>query len=207
MSHIDYKIDFNYSKLMCAKVTSPLLSITATGSIGRTLVYFSHLGRNVVRGLVTPRNPRSATQGDARLLLGALGRAASGVLIGGMYQSDARTIVPAGQTWVSDFIRSIVARYGTGATGVAALNTAYEAHTATNWETAATGIGLADLTILYASSTGTSITAGAMLYALAQAAFDIRATHPTLYNRAPYTTALASWDDAMVTAFVTDLTT
>lgn len=191
---------------MCAKVTSPLLSISASGSIGRALVFFSHLGRNVVRSLVTPRNPRTASQGDSRLLLGAIGRSSSGVLIGGMYQTDINSVVPAGQTWVSDLMRSTINRYGSGNTGVAAITAAVAASTPTNWETAAQGIGLSDLMIPYATSSAQTLTAGAMLYVLAQAAFDVRATHPTLFDRTPYTTAFASWDDAEVTAFVTDLT-
>ena len=191
---------------MCAKVTSPLLSISATGSIGRTLVFFSHLGRNVVRALVIPRNPMTASQGDSRLLLGAIGASSSGVLINGMYQTDYRSVVPAGQTWVSYLVRQTIARYGTGNTGVAAIVAAVAGSTPSNWETAATGIGLADLTINYATSGSQTLTAGAQLYILAQAAFDVRATHPTLFNRTPYTTAFASWDDSEVTAFVTDLT-
>ena len=192
---------------MCAKVVAPIQSFSASGQVGGSLVFFSHLGQNVVRSRVIPRNPQSTTQGDTRLLLGAIGRATSAVVVPSDYQTDVRSIIPSGQTWVSYLQILIQAHFGRGNTGVAAIKTALAASTATNWETSATGQGLSDLTISYANSSDQTLTAAAQLYVLAQAAFTINATNPTVFNRAPYTTALASWDDAMVTAFVTDITT
>ena len=189
-----------------AKVVAPLQSFSASGAVGKSLVFFSHLGRNVVRALVTPRNARSITQGDVRLLLGAIGRACSAVVRPANYYDDLITVVPAGQTWVSYMQTIVQNHFGKGNTGVAAIKAAETASTPANWQSSATGIGLSDLTISYANSTDQTLTAGQQLYVLAQAAFNIRATNPTLFNRAPYSTAFASWDDAEVTAFVTDLT-
>ena len=190
-----------------AKVVAPLQSFSASGQVGKSLVFFSHLGRNVVRALVTPRNARSETQGDVRLLLGAIGRACSAVVRPANYYNDLITIIPAGQTWVSYMQTLVQNHFGNGNTGVAAIKAAESASTPTNWDTAATGIGLSSLTISYANSTDQTLTAGQQLYVLAQAAFNIRAVNPTLFQRAPYSTAFASWDDAEVTSFVTDLTT
>ena len=185
-----------------AKVTAPLGSFSASGKIGKALVFFSHLGRNVVRGLVTPANPQSVTQGDSRLLLGALGRSAHGVANPSDYMTQAKLAVPAGQTWVSYLIRNTIEAYGSGATGVVALQAAADGQAATNWEAQAALRGLTDLTIAYAASASQTLTAGAQLYALAKQAIAIRASNPTVFNSSPYTTALASWDSADVVAHV-----
>lgn len=190
-----------------AKVTAPLGSFSASGKIGKAVVFFAHLGRNVVRGLVTPRNPKTEGQGDSRLLLGAIGRSARGVVDPSDYLTDAKVVTPAGQTWVSYLIKNIVNIFGSGNTGVAALQAEVDGHSATNWEAQAALKGLSDLTISYATTGDQTLTAGAQLYALAKHAMSIKATNPTLYARTPYTTALASWDSAKVVLFVADLTT
>lgn len=187
------------------KVVAPLGSFSASGKIGKSLVFFSHLGRNVVRGLVTPSNPKSETQGDTRLLLGALGRAAKAIVRPSDWLTDALTVVTSGQTWNSDMIRGIIQLYGSGATGVAALNAAVDGHSATNWEAQAASVGLTDLEIAYAATGETTITAGGMLYAIAAYTFQVKGSNPALFDRAPYTTALASWDSADVVAFVADI--
>lgn len=191
-----------------AKVVAPLGSFSASGKIGKSLVFFSHLGRNVVRGLVTPANPQTSTQGDVRLLLGAIGRAAKVVVRPSDWFSDANVVTPAGQTWVSYFIRNIIQIYGSGNTGVAALNAAFEGHTAdADFQSRAVAAGLSDLTISYAETGDTTITAGAQLYALAAHTFNMKASNPSLFARAPYTTALASWDTDDILAFVQDMQT
>lgn len=189
-----------------AKVTAPLGSFSASGKIGKALVFFSHLGRNVVRGLVTPANPMTVGQGDSRLLLGALGRSARAVVDPSDYLADAKVVTPAGQTWVSYLIKDIINTYGSGNTGVAALQAAADAASATNWESQAATKGLSDLTIDYATTGDKTLTAGAQLFALAKHAINIHATNPTLFNRAPYTTAIGSWTSANVVAFVADIT-
>lgn len=188
-----------------SKVVAPLQSFSASGKIGKSIVFFSHLGRNVVRGLVTPANPQSETQGDTRLLLGALGRSTRGVVRPSDYYASAIQAIPSGQTWVSYLIKNVIATYGSGATGVAALNAAFDGHSATNWEAQAALRGLTDLTISYAASGEQTITAGAQLYALAVHAFAIKASNPSLFPATVFDTALASWDSADVVSFVTVL--
>jgi len=187
-----------------AKTTAPLMSFSASGKIGKALVYFSHLGRNVVRGLVTPANPQTITQGDSRLLLGAIGRSARAVVNPSDYLTDIKTVTPAGQTWVSYLITNVINIYGSGQTGVAALQAAMEASDPTNWETQGASVSLSDLTISYAGTVKT-ITAGAQLYALAAHAFNIKSSNPALFDRAPYSTAFSSWDSADVVSFVADI--
>lgn len=188
-----------------SKVVAPLGSFSASGKIGKSLVFFSHLGRNVVRGLVTPANPQTTGQGDARLLLGAIGRAARAVVDPSDFLTDVKTVTPSGQTWVSYMITNVMNIYGTGNTGAAALQAAVDGATATNWEAQAASVGLTDLTIDYATTADKTVTAGAQLYAIAAHAMNIKASNPSLFDRAPYTTALASWDSADVVSFVSDI--
>lgn len=199
------EVNYNFNFNDMSKVTAPLGSFSASGKIGKSLVFFTHLGRNVVRGLVTPANPQSESQGNSRLLLGGLGRSARAVVNPSDYLTDVKTVTPAGQTWVSYLIKNVVNLYGSGTTGVAALNAAYDGHTAANWATQAASVGLTDLTISYALSTEQTITAGAQLYALAAHAMNIKGSNPALFARSPYTDALADWDSAGVIAFVADL--
>lgn len=188
-----------------SKVVAPLGSFSASGKIGKSLVFFSHLGRNVVRGLVTPANPQTETQGDSRLLLGALGRAARAVVNPSDWLTDAKTVTPAGQTWNSYMTRNIISLYGSGVTGVAALIAAADGQSATNWDTQAASVGLTDLTIDYAASASQTISAGEQLYAIAAHTFLMKGANPSLFARAPYTTALASWDSSDVVDFVADI--
>ena len=190
-----------------AKVVAPLGSFSASGKIGKSLVFFSHLGRNVVRGLVTPANPQTVGQGDSRLLLGALGRSARAVVTPSDWFNDASTVTPSGQTWVSAMITNVINIFGNGATGVAALNLAADGQSAANWQSVADGVGLTDLTIAYATVGEQTITAGAQLYAIAAHTFNMQASNPDLFDRTPYTTALSAWDDTDVTAFAADLQT
>ncbi|MGQ9847534.1 MAG: hypothetical protein ACUVQP_08560 [Bacteroidales bacterium] len=49
-----------------AKVNMPLLGISATGQLGKSLVYFNWKGLNVVRRYIIPTNPRSGLQQTQR---------------------------------------------------------------------------------------------------------------------------------------------
>lgn len=49
-----------------AVLTAPLLSLQASGSVGKTLVYYRRMGSDCVRELVTPRNPNTADQQHIR---------------------------------------------------------------------------------------------------------------------------------------------
>lgn len=51
------------------KVTAPLFSLDASGSIGGAITASKWKGRNYMRRLVTPANPRSATQVSTRAVM------------------------------------------------------------------------------------------------------------------------------------------
>jgi len=52
-----------------AKVKAPLLSLGASGAIGKTLVYFPWKGINAVREYVIPTNPQTDRQTDQRAFI------------------------------------------------------------------------------------------------------------------------------------------
>lgn len=184
------------------KVVAPLGSFSASGKIGKSLVFFSHLGRNVVRGLVTPANPKSGAQGMARLFLGGVGRVAKIPYVGGPFLLALKTVIPAGQTWVSAMVKYVLGAYA----DVDAFNTAAAGHTkAAIFTSEAEALGLTTVTVSY-SSGDTTVTPGAQLYALAVYANSINAQNPDIFGAsAPWDTALASWDSADIVAFVADL--
>lgn len=186
-----------------AKVVAPLGSFSASGKIGKALVFFSHLGRNVVRGLVTPANPQTGGQGMVRLFLGAIGRASRVVTVGGPFLVALKTVTPAGQTWVSAMVSYVLGAYA----DVDAFNTAAAGHSkAAVFSSQAALLGLTTVTVSY-SSGDTTVTPGAQLYALAVYANAISAQNPDIFGSvAPWDEVLASWTTSDIVAFVADIT-
>lgn len=58
-----------------AKVTGPLMSMTASGTVGKTLTFGTWKGRAYVRNHVIPNNPKSALQVGVRAMFGFLAAA------------------------------------------------------------------------------------------------------------------------------------
>lgn len=188
-----------------AKVTGPLGSFSASGKLANSLVYFGHLGRNVVRRLVIPANPKSSGQGDVRQILGGLGRTTRVVVDPSDWLTDYKTLVPAGQTWVSYLVRRIRQDHMADVTAYESLATELGAHTASaEFESRAATAGLSDFTIAY-SGTLDDFTAGLQLYAAAKHTMAVASANPSLFSRTPYTTDLASWTSAEVQAFIDDM--
>ncbi len=52
-----------------ARTTGPLMSVDASGKFGGTLVFAKWKGRNYVRQLVIPKNPKSAKQTGVRAMM------------------------------------------------------------------------------------------------------------------------------------------
>jgi hypothetical protein len=186
-----------------AKVTGPLGSFSATGKVGKMLVYGSHLGRNVVRSLVIPANPQTGSQGDTRLFLGAVGRAAKIPVIGGLFLTALKPTIPAGQTWVSTMVKYVMGAFA----DAEALDTAYDSHTNSSvFQSVAEGLGISSLTVSYATSF-TTLPAGAILYAIAVYADSVNSLNPGIFGEsAPWDEPLADWDSADISAFATYLT-
>lgn len=58
-----------------ALTTGPLMSLDASGSVAKTIVFSKWKGRNYVRQLVTPANPKSDKQVSVRAMFGFLSQA------------------------------------------------------------------------------------------------------------------------------------
>ena len=58
-----------------ARTTGPLMSLDASGSVAKTIVFSKWKGRNYVRQLVTPANPRAALQVSTRAMMKFLSQA------------------------------------------------------------------------------------------------------------------------------------
>lgn len=161
-----------------AKVTGPLMSLDASGTVGNTATFSKWKGRNYVRLRVTPQNPKTEDQATSRTYLGALGQALSSILtrakdslhVGSQFWADAVSFAPAGQSWISFASRTIL---GTNFGNIAAVVTAYTALSSTPkgvYDTAAANLGLTNFSLSYGSAP--AIAAGAQLYGLVKFATE-----------------------------------
>jgi hypothetical protein len=188
-----------------AKVTGPLYSMTASGKIADAMVFFGWKGINVVRQWLIPTNKKTEDQGDARQILGGLGRAAIAAKADSLYRVDATANISGTNTWVSQFVKYVRLNLMADATAFEAELTEFNGHGAVaTFNTQALALGLSSLAIEYRGTTN-SFSCGLQLYELAKYAIAVHAANPDLFDRAPYTTALASWNQNNVGDFVTDL--
>ena len=116
-----------------AKVQGPLMSMQATGTFAKTLVFGTWKGRQVVRQHVTPSNPQSAAQEVARnkMRLTAIAQAFANLTVlkrAGETVTDKSELIskaPSGQAWNGFLTKSIIgiagANYTTSAAAWAAL--------------------------------------------------------------------------------------
>jgi hypothetical protein len=189
-----------------AKVTGPLFSIEARGKIADAMVHFPWKGLNVVRGWVKPANKKSPDQGDVRLMLGGLGAAMARPETGSLYQEDLLDLAEGTETWNSAFVKFGMKNVFVDIAGFTADHVLYVGHSAKDsWDSVAAVLGFIDYEVTY-SGTPLIYEAGFQLYMLARTAIAIHAAHSELFNRAPYLTALASWNSGNVGAMNADMT-
>lgn len=131
-----------------AKVSGPLMSMDARGKFANTLVFSGWKGRPTVRQLVTPANPKSVNQQDARNMVrigGAAQRFANLATTHGAGRlvtdkAAIQAIAPSGQAWNGTLVKALV---GAGQVNYDAAVVAYNALTApqkTDWDTAAAAL-------------------------------------------------------------------
>lgn len=152
-----------------AKTTGPLFSLTASGSVAKTITYSAWKGISYVRQLVIPANPQTADQAAVRSTLGAIAKAALAVLtsfkdmadVGSPFFTAARDAAPSGQSWVSFMQHSIYPVIGTvdsAWSGLGGTKQGYFTNTAGD-------VSLTDYDPTYPD--GTSRPAGELLFILA----------------------------------------
>lgn len=190
-----------------AKVSGPLFSLEARGKIADAVVFFPWKGLHVVRQWLKPANPQTATQGNMRLILGALGRATSVVQTAHDFASEVRAYMDAGLTWPSAITKYMVKNEVDDGDAWDALVTEYEGHTAkAGFDSEAADLNLQQFDIAYKGCADVAAP-GAILYLLAKFSTGWELLGTKGFQRTPYTTALASWDVAKIQAMVAEFTT
>lgn len=127
-----------------AKVTGPLMSLSASGKLASTIVFSIWKGTAYVRQLVIPTNPQSSGQQAARAALGAAGRFNSFVAPASPAQVELNSLAPSGQSGVSFFAKQQISRY---VTSDADYNNATYATEKGYFDSAAATLGIVAVTI------------------------------------------------------------
>ena len=126
-----------------ARVTGPLMSMEASGTIGQTLTFANWVGRQYVRRWTRPANPQTANQMVQRNAFSVLGVGVSWAnkntqTNSGTTKTDEQAFrdkTPSGMRW-NGYLQKVLA--GAGAAGYNAAKTAWLPITNQSaWETAA----------------------------------------------------------------------
>lgn len=131
-----------------AKVSGPLMSMTASGAFADTLVFANRKGQNVVRQLVIPANPMSLNQETARNRVRVAGadqhfENLTALKGEGRLITDKAALIaaaPAGQTWNGHLVDLMI---GSAAITYLAGQAVYAALTAPEkaaWDAAAAAL-------------------------------------------------------------------
>ncbi len=131
-----------------AKVSGPLFSLEASGSYGGAVVFAKWKGRQYVRQLVTPSNPRSLGQETARNSVRVAGAIQKWInaniqIHAEMTFSDKAeitVITPGGQAWNGFTVTSVIGAGGLNMTASDAVWAGLTAGEQAAWDTAAAGL-------------------------------------------------------------------
>ena len=146
------------------KVTGPLMSMSASGTIGNTITFDK---RGFVRQRVIPTNPKSDEQGNVRQKLLAVQKILT--LLGATVIAAVKTLAPVAYRWNSYLLSQVL---GSNSANFEAARTEFAALTApqqADWNTRAAALGITQQSIPYA--TDPAISPGLALYAVARALF------------------------------------
>lgn len=138
-----------------AKVTAPLMSMSASGKFGNTIVYQKN---GYVREWVIPANPQTTAQMLVRNKLGDIQRSLK--MLGTLLRGELKT--GFGARWNSMIVGELTKNNGAALTTYQAEFDAFTSQQKTDWGTADTSVPV-------------ELTDGFVLYACASAAFDIAA--------------------------------
>lgn len=155
-----------------AKVTGPLFSLTASGSVGPVTIS-PRRGQHVVREKVIPANPNTASQQTVRNKFQAVGKILARVAVTNLkitaltdtFEAHYRNLVTEGQVWNSVLSRRIM---GAAFASFDADVTAYNALSMSiqdAWTAQATIAGMTDTT-----RGDVTVEAGLQMYMLQRAA-------------------------------------
>jgi len=183
-----------------AKVTGPLMSMSASGKIGDAIVFAAWKGVAYVRQFVIPANPMSSGQGDQRIIVGGTGRAAGKVAVASDFNTKltAKGVIPAGQSKQSYLVKYILAHYLDTITKYTAELAAVTAYSGiTSWNKGADNLGITAFDLDYAAVGQYSKALGLTLLYKTQQALS--------FTGSAYTPTLATMTAAKVHAFISKL--
>jgi hypothetical protein len=184
-----------------AKVTGPLMSISASGKLADSIVFFPWKGINCVRQWLKPANPQSWQQGDRRQFMGGVGRAVGKIQPGMAIATQLINLglVVAPNTKQSFLVQYILDTYLTDYTSYATELAAAVAHTASlAFGTMATALSIVNFDLAYASVAAFDRKLGLYLIAKALIANNLTGT--------PYVSNITTWVAADVNGMVNDFT-
>jgi hypothetical protein len=148
------------------KVIGPLMSMSASGTIGNTITFDK---RGFVRQRVIPTNPRSDEQGNVRQKLLAVQKTLT--LLGATVIAAVKTLAPVAYRWNSYLLSQVI---GASSATFDASRAAFAALTApqrADWDTRAAALGITEQNIEYA--TDAAVSPGLALFAVSQALFNL----------------------------------
>lgn len=183
-----------------AKVTGPLMSMSASGKLADAIVFFSWKGTNVVRQWLKPSNPQSSDQGDTRIAMGGTGRAVGKMVADGSYHQQLidLALIPGGQTKQSYMVKYILDNFLSTGTLYAAELASTTGHTAyAGIQSVADSMSILEFDLDYATYAPYNKALG--VYLLAKAAIALS------FTGSPYSIALTSWTAAQFDALQSDL--
>jgi len=184
-----------------AKVTGPLMSMSASGKIADSIVFFGWKGINVVRQWIIPANKMSADQGNQRTFMAGTGKAVGKIQVGKAFAQQLIDLglVIAPNTKQSFLVSYILNNYLTDATAFASELGAFTAHTASlAFGTGADNLSIVDFNLSY-DTVGT-YAKGLGLYLIAKASIANN------FSGAPYTANITTWTAGDVNSMITDFT-
>jgi hypothetical protein len=167
-----------------------MMSLDARGKFANAMVFTSWKGRAVVRQLVIPANPKSASQEIERnaIRVAAVGQhwanIATRKLTGQTLTDKAKLIqaAPSGQAWNGYLVHSMIGAGNANYTAAVAAWTALVAGDKTSWEAAAAALTPPFLAVaqkVAGGAPGTNITAGEAWYIYQYACF-FAGIHPSI---------------------------
>jgi len=184
-----------------AKVTGPLYSMSASGKLANAMVFFGWKGINVVRQWVVPSNPKSALQGDQRVIMGGTGRAVGKVKPESAFHQQMLDLglIPSGQTKQSYLVKGTIENHLSDVTAYAAALAELTGHTSyADFVAGAENLLIDDYDLEYASID--AYDKGLGIFLLAQFATTIG------FTGTPYTTDLDDWVTADIDGMISDMT-
>ena len=143
------------------------MSMEASGKFAGALVFASRLGKNVVRQLVTPSNPKSLGQENARNIIRVTGAAQHFTKLttlkgAGRSITDKAALIantPTGQTWNSYLVKSMTGVGAVNNTAAQAIWTSLTSPEKAAWDAAAAALTPAILSVAQKGAGGVAATA------------------------------------------------